>query len=103
MTINQDFTIMAWKAGNYRLCAVPDQNAFRIGVNTGLVKWGAWWPDYSKDFFTTEVPVMPCLRQAVNRIGNLKSTVQFLTYRQKMVWTEIFGQFKLANFRKNKR
>ncbi len=59
ITINQDITFngVALKAGTYRLYAVPDKNAFRIGVNTGLGKWGAWEPDYSKDLFTTEVPV----------------------------------------------
>ena len=59
ITINQDITFngVALKAGTYRLYAVPDQIAFRIGVNTGLGRWGAWEPDYDKDVFTTEVPV----------------------------------------------
>ena len=59
MTINQDITFngVALAAGTYRLYAVPGAEAFRIGVNTELGKWGAWEPDYSKDLFVTEVPV----------------------------------------------
>lgn len=59
ITISQDvaFNGVPLKAGTYRLYAVPDKNAFRIGVNTGLGRWGAWEPDYNKDVFTTEVPV----------------------------------------------
>lgn len=59
ITINQDITFngVALSAGTYRLYAVPGAEAFRIGVNTELGKWGAWEPDYSKDLFVTEVPV----------------------------------------------
>ena len=59
ITINHDVTFngVPLKAGNYSLYAIPGANIFRIGVNTGLGKWGAWEPDYSKDLFITEVPV----------------------------------------------
>jgi hypothetical protein len=59
ITINQDVTFnnVPLKAGTYRLYAVPGEQSFKIGVNTVLGKWGAWEPDYTKDLFTTEVPV----------------------------------------------
>jgi hypothetical protein len=59
ITINQDITFngVPLKAGTYRLYAVPGANTFTIGVNTELGKWGYSEPDYSKDLFTTEVPV----------------------------------------------
>jgi len=59
ITISQDITFngIALKAGTYRLYAIPGPDAFQIGVNTKLGRWGAWEPDYSKDLFVTEVPV----------------------------------------------
>ncbi len=59
ITINKDvlFNGKDLAAGTYKLYAVPGPETFKIGVNTELGKWGYSEPDYSKDLFTTEVPV----------------------------------------------
>ena len=43
--------------GTYRLYAIPGAEAFEIGVNSELGKWGYSDPDYSKDVLKTKVPV----------------------------------------------
>ena len=59
ITFNTDVTFNgeSLAKGTYKLYAVPGADAFKIGVNTELGKWGYYEPDYSKDLFTTDVPV----------------------------------------------
>ena len=45
------------KAGTYRVYAFPGSDAFEVGVNTELGKWGYMEPDYSKDILRTKIPV----------------------------------------------
>ena len=59
ITLNTDVTFNgeSLNKGTYKLYAVPAKDAFTIGVNTELGKWGYFEPDYTMDLFTTEVPV----------------------------------------------
>jgi hypothetical protein len=54
---NVTFNGVPLEKGTYRVYAVPGASTFKIGVNTELGKWGYSEPDYSKDLFTTDVPV----------------------------------------------
>lgn len=60
MTLNTDvnFNGEFLKAGIYQLYAVPDENSFKIGVNSADRVWGYSEPDYSLDVLTTELPVL---------------------------------------------
>lgn len=57
ITINKDVTFNgnALKAGSYRVYAVPGTDAFDIGLNSEIGKWGYDEPDYSKDVLKTSV------------------------------------------------
>lgn len=59
ITFNKDVTFNgnSVKAGSYRVYAVPGADAFEIGLNSELGKWGYDEPDYSKDLFKTPVAV----------------------------------------------
>jgi hypothetical protein len=59
VTFNQDVTIndKKVKAGTYRMFAIPGPEAFEIGLNSELGKWGYSEPDYSKDVVRISVPV----------------------------------------------
>ncbi len=59
ITLKQDvlFNGVPLSAGTYKLYAVPGADSFVIGVNTEIGTWGYSEPDYTKDLFTTEVPV----------------------------------------------
>ena len=56
ITFNKDVTFNgnSVKAGSYRVYAVPGADAFEIGLNSELGKWGYDEPDYSKDLFKTQ-------------------------------------------------
>jgi len=59
ISLNEDvlFNGEELNAGTYKVYAVPGADSFMITVNSDYDTWGAFEPDYSKDLFTTEVPV----------------------------------------------
>ncbi len=59
ITFNQDviFAGEAISKGTYTLYAIPDENAFVIGVNSSLDRWGYSEPDYAEDVVRVTIPV----------------------------------------------
>lgn len=59
VTFNRDvlFNGSPVKAGTYRMFAIPGPDAFEIGLNTELDKWGYSEPNYDLDILRTKVPV----------------------------------------------
>jgi hypothetical protein len=44
------------EAGNYRMYAIPGAKTWRVVLNSGVGKWGAFEADHAKDVLAVDVP-----------------------------------------------
>ncbi len=81
------------KKGIYSIYAVPDKTTWKFGFNKDANRWGASEPDYAKNLFIVEAPVLKT-DEALEQF-NITVTKNEITFR----WdtTKVILPYKVAN------